>query len=492
MSVFKKIVRNWDLGLVILFCLIYTLALSNFSILRHEAFFSNFDLANMAQTIWNTLHGHFFELSDNGATVSRFSIHFDPIMVLMAPLYLIWNNVKVILVFQSLALGSAGIAVFLLSKKIIGKIKSLNPAAVKIFAVTLTAAYLLNPYLEWSNTYDFHPVTLFIPLFLFAFYFMLGKRWLPFWILIALCLITKEEIGIIVGILGIFMFLFFGEKKHGALVFVIGIAVSLLAVFWVIPHFSPGGIHWALNSLYTPARQKLKESKTIPMLLDVLRGYFLIPRSITYYLKLLKPFSFLPILGLPFLIFTGPEIAVNMMSTDPQMQSLTLHYTSGITPFLVLATVYGVFYLISFLGKDKVTKKSSSLVLILISIVLLYSSVRANYHDSPMPYAPACWCQVYQVTDQDRQVESVLMKIPENASITASGEIRPHLALRVNSFSIPGGMDADYVALFIHNRILYDRSQKDFESQLLKNKEFLSSHTLQSNIGDFYLFKKND
>ena len=207
-SSLKKIVKHWDTIAVLLFCIIYTIIFSKFSILRHEAFFSNYDLCNMSQTIWNTLHGHLFSLSDNGQTVSRFSIHFDPILILISPLYLIWNNVKILLIFQSLALGTGGLAVFLISKKIIGKNKNIKPLYLKIFSITAVTAYLLNPYMQWSNIYDFHAVVLFVPLFLFAFYFLLSKKWFRFWILISLCLITKEEIGFIIAILGIYIFCF--------------------------------------------------------------------------------------------------------------------------------------------------------------------------------------------------------------------------------------------------------------------------------------------
>lgn len=488
-SSLKKIVKHWDTIAVLLFCIIYTIIFSKFSILRHEAFFSNYDLCNMSQTIWNTLHGHLFSLSDNGQTVSRFSIHFDPILILISPLYLIWNNVKILLIFQSLALGTGGLAVFLISKKIIGKNKNIKPLYLKIFSITAVTAYLLNPYMQWSNIYDFHAVVLFVPLFLFAFYFLLSKKWFRFWILISLCLITKEEIGFIIAILGIYIFLFF-RKKLGLLTLFTGIFVSLFAIFWVIPHFSPMGAHWAVNGLYAPAKQKLGEAKNIPMLIDLFKGYFLSPKATNYYTGLLKPFSFLPVLGLPFLIFTVPELAVNLLSTDSQMQNLNLHYTSGITPFIVLATIFGVCYLISFICRFKQFRKTCNFVLLFISFVMVFSAIRSNYHNSPLPTTPTCWCEVYQVNSEDVQIEKVLMNIPKNASVTSSGEIRPHISLRANSFTLPGGLSADYVALFTNNRILYDRSPKGFENSLLQDKKFLGSHALLNRIGDFYLFRK--
>jgi len=59
--------------------------------------------------------------------------------------------------------------------------------------------------MQWTNIYDFHAIALVIPFFLFAFYFALVKNWKWFWIFLFLMLITKEEVGFIVGFLGLFI-----------------------------------------------------------------------------------------------------------------------------------------------------------------------------------------------------------------------------------------------------------------------------------------------
>lgn len=142
--------------------LTYTFVLSYFSIARHNAFASGYDLANMDQTIWNSLHGRFFSFSQHGATITRFTTHTDVILVLLAPLYVLWDNVRILLVFQSLALALGAIPTYLIAQMVTkNKLTSL-------FVVTL---YLLNPGIQWNATYDFHAVSLAIPLLLLVFYF---------------------------------------------------------------------------------------------------------------------------------------------------------------------------------------------------------------------------------------------------------------------------------------------------------------------------------
>ena len=61
----------------------------------------------MEQTIWNTLHGHIFEFTNpNGTTiVSRLAFHADFILVLLAPIYALWQDPRLLLLIQTAILG---------------------------------------------------------------------------------------------------------------------------------------------------------------------------------------------------------------------------------------------------------------------------------------------------------------------------------------------------------------------------------------------------
>ena len=97
----------------------------------------------------------------------------------------------------------------------------------------------------------------------------------------------------------------------------------------------------------------------------------------------------------------------------------------------------------------------------------------------------------YKVSQEDIEFAEVLRKIPNNASVTSSGEIRPHITRRENSFTLPGQVEtADYVAILDETRIVGDYSPKEFEGSLLKDPKFISTHLLVYHIGHFYLFKK--
>src|SRR5581483_10922836 len=151
----KRILVFFKLYSPLLFgMLLYTIVFSYFAIQRHNAFASGYDLSNMDQTIWNTVHGHFFSLTGKNGTISRFSIHADVFLILLSPLYLLWDNVRLILIVQSLFLALGAIPVFLLSKKVLKSI---------FLAYLMVCLYLFNPGMQWSNIYDFHSVVFAIP-----------------------------------------------------------------------------------------------------------------------------------------------------------------------------------------------------------------------------------------------------------------------------------------------------------------------------------------
>ena len=108
--------KNWDKLLLAILIGVYIITFSTLSILRHNAFASALDLGNMDQTVWNTLNGNFFSLTNNGQNVSRLAVHGDFLLVLFAPLYALWSNPRILLIAQSIYLGLGAVPLFLIAK----------------------------------------------------------------------------------------------------------------------------------------------------------------------------------------------------------------------------------------------------------------------------------------------------------------------------------------------------------------------------------------
>ena len=82
------------------------------SIYRHDHFASNaFDLGVQDQTVWGYSR---LQLIPNTVVMigNLLGDHFHPILMAIAPLYWIWDDVRVLLIVQAVLLAIAGIPIF--------------------------------------------------------------------------------------------------------------------------------------------------------------------------------------------------------------------------------------------------------------------------------------------------------------------------------------------------------------------------------------------
>jgi uncharacterized membrane protein len=478
-SIIKR-VDYTRLILITLSCLIaaYIVLLSTLSILRHNAFASNYDLANMDQTVWNTAYGHFFSLTGGEETVSRLSIHADFILILLAPFYLIWNDVRVLLISESVALALGAIPVFFLAWKVL---KS------RLVALCISFVYLINPGLQWIDIYDFHGVAFAVPTLLSAFYFAYIKKWKWYILFAFLALLTKEQISLFLVMLSFVIFFIFKERRVAIITFIFCSIWFLLMFFVVIPYFSPGGKHWALDWLKLSGGGNTEVLEMVRYVWDRTFSY----ETFDYLRRLTRPFGYLPIFGFPWFFLSLPELAINLFSTQAQMRSTRFHYHSGIIPTLVIATIFGLSFMSFFLRKFKLKEKYVKIILYLMVFYLVAAALRVNYNRSPLPSTPSCWCLIYQVSEEDTKFKEILNKIPPGAKVAASGNIRPHITHREYAYTLPSGTEvADYIAVLTQQRIIGDYRQIEFETKLVEELKSSKTHKLESNMGDFYLFKK--
>src|SRR5437660_7522442 len=101
---------------------IYMVDMSYQAILRYETFKAGAsDLGNMAQVLWNTIHGRFFQFTNQAADwygpPTRLAIHFEPIILPLSLLCLFHADPRILLVFQTLVLVAGAVPVFLLTRK---------------------------------------------------------------------------------------------------------------------------------------------------------------------------------------------------------------------------------------------------------------------------------------------------------------------------------------------------------------------------------------
>ncbi len=307
------------------------------AVLHYEVFeMARFDLGNMVQAIWNTLHGHVLEATTQGGHQrSRLGSHVDPFLVLLAPLAWLSSSPQILLALQAFAVASGALPVFWLARKHLD-----SPRGGALFAV----AYLLYPATQFNADTlgdGFHAVSFALPLILYAIWFLDEDRLVAFSVVALLAFSTKEEIPLAVGCLGIWYAVRSGRRLFGFSVFAAGLAVTLFNFLWVIPHFAPNGVQ-PFAGRYTAVggtpRGIAHKLFTDPgaFVHAVATGH-----KLAFVLLLLVPF--LGLWALAPLLFLGavPDLVINLLSSNPNQTTVQFQYTAGIVPFVVAASIFG-------------------------------------------------------------------------------------------------------------------------------------------------------
>ena len=331
-------------ALLAMMTLIYAVSISHEAVLRYDTFKATaFDLGNMDQVLWNTIHGRPFQFTNQGADwfgpPTRLAIHFEPIIFPLSLLYLFGADPRILLVFQTLALASGALPVFLLTRKHLPEWPLLAPM--------MALVYLVSPSLLGLNLFDFHPVSLATPLLLYAVLALTYQRYLWFLIACVLAASCKEDMPLAIAMFGILVIWKYKLPRLGTVLIVGGMIWSLLAFLVIIPHFYPGAQH----NNYWYRYEALGSSPGAAVVNILLHPWLLFTTFITldrlYYLAgLIRSGGFLAILAPEWLLPALPSLAVNLLSTDPLLYSGVYHYNAAIIPFVMLATIHGASRLI--------------------------------------------------------------------------------------------------------------------------------------------------
>ena len=221
-------------GLLWLAVSAFAAVMSGLAVLQQRAFETGrFDVGNLTQVVWSTANGRFLEMTDvNGEQISRLGAHFDPIVVLLVPLWWIWPDPELLLVTQAVAVALGAVPVYLLARKHLGSDRA---------GLTFAVVYLLYPPTQWLVVDDFHPVAFATPLLLGAIWFLDENRLVAFGICAGGACLTKEQIGLVVAMLGLWYAIAHGRRWAGAAILASGTTIAIMATAVIVPRYAPGG-----------------------------------------------------------------------------------------------------------------------------------------------------------------------------------------------------------------------------------------------------------
>jgi uncharacterized membrane protein len=193
----------------------YTLLFTQLAFAQHAGMRTHkADLGQIDQAVWNSSRGRFLEMTDNGFIATRLIDHVEPILVLISPVFWLWDDVRALLLLQVLAVALGAWPLYtiallrldtLLTAEERSQIWQVEPLRrmTRPLALTLALAYLLAPQLQSAVLTEFHAVPLVAPLVLWACWAIETRRCWQFAGTTLLVASVKEETALLAAGLGV-------------------------------------------------------------------------------------------------------------------------------------------------------------------------------------------------------------------------------------------------------------------------------------------------
>lgn len=389
---------------------------------------ARFDLGNMVQAVWSTAHGRPLETTLlSGEQALRLESHVDPILVLFAPLWLVWPSPLLLAYVQIAACALGALPLFWLARRHLASEKA---------AALLALAYLAYPWLAWTALDAMHPVTLAIPLFLLAIWFLDSGRLWAFALCAVLIAATGELMGLVLAALGLWYWLARGQRRAGLVIALSGFAWTLLALKVVIPAF---------HGEESPFYERFATVGGSPE--GVVRTLFTDPGTIASALFSQSDLVYvfwlaIPLAGL-FLLAPGlaavavPQLLANGLSDLPSTTAPQHHYIAAVIPFLVAATILG-------------TRRVPPLRQPQAAVLVLLLCVAFNVAVGPWPGFPGTRPPRFHepiAADRVSALQTAGALVPGGAPVSATNRLGSQLSSRRYVYLVPELGRAEWVVI---------------------------------------------
>ncbi len=413
-------------ALPLLLAALAAVAYAGISVYRHNHFGSNaFDLGVQDQTVWGYSR---LQLIPNTVAMIRNLLgdHFHPILVAVAPLYWLWDDVRVLLVVQALLIAAGGIPIFWWAQQRLGFVS----------AAAFNAAYLVFWGVLSGIVYDFHHIAFAVPAVSFALYATLTRNNRLLWPMVAVGLLTRENVALTFAAIGLYVIVLQHRWQLGAALAGLCTAWFLLAIEVVMPAIAgtPYG-HWTYQALGTGPRSAVLHLVGHP----VSSVGLLFNNSVKLKLwgGLLGAWLFLPILS-PLFLVAVPTLLERLWSSNPALWSASFHYSLVIAPVLAFASIDTVARLRQLVPKGIRPLAGTGISIATLAAGLILTSGVVRPLDELGTYVSA---------GQVSAIQTCLNVIPKGAVVSASNALLPHLSHRYRIYLLTMNADADYVAI---------------------------------------------
>lgn len=427
---------------------------------RHFTFYSSYDQGIFNQVFWNGIHGDFFQsslssqLSTNvvhnnevpAVYYHRLGQHFTPALLLWLPIYALFPNPATLSVLQVLFVTSAGIVLYFLAREYVE-----NTVATLISISFYAANAILAPTLA-----NFHDISQ-IPLFVFTLLLAMEKRW--WWLFALFCVLilaVREDSGITLFGIGVYMVLSRRFPRIGLIVCTVSFSYLLILTNLIMPIFSED-----ISKRFMLERfgQYVEgdEASTLDVIWAMLTQPWLLlielvtplDRTIRYLLGQLLPFAFIPAVAPGAWFIAGFPLLKLLLGKGFSVLAITIRYAMGVVPGLCYGAILwwggqGVLRLnqpLETLEPRPLSRKFRRFWVFCICLTLLFT-ITSNPNRTlsfliPDSIDPWVYVSLPERWHHSGNIYRLMAKIPDEASVATTTYIIPHLSGRREIIRFP-------------------------------------------------------
>ena len=493
-----KLTPKQGLRWIILSAIAFFLLTLGLTLHRHFTFYSSYDQGIFNQVFWNGTHGNFFQstlssqLSTNvvhsqevpNVSYHRLGQHFTPALLLWLPIYYLFPHPATLTVLQAIFITAAGLVLYAL-----GRIY-LEPAIAFFIALSFYGANaVLGPSLA-----NFHDISQ-IPLFVFSLLWAMEKRrWWLFSILTICTLAVREDSGITLFGVGVYLILSRRYPKIGLLVCSLSFLYMVVLTNLIMPLFSEDIAKRFMLERFGQYAEG-ESASTLEIIWGMVSNpWRLLVELITpvggtikYLLGQWLPLAFIPVVAPASWAIAGFPLLKLLLGQGKSVLAISLRYAMSITPGLF----YGAILWWAGQGFANFNRPLSDckprklypgfrrfwVFCLCLSLLFTVTSnpSRTLYFLIPDSIQPWVYVSAPEQWQRAGQIRSVLNQIPSNASVSATTYLIPHVSSRREVIRLPGleikndggeVITVDYIVADLWQLVRYRTAFKEDRQQL--------------------------
>ncbi len=406
----------WELiaGFIIIFSYLVILQYSSFS-------YQDWDFASEANIMWNTVNGRPFYYSFMQQVI--FGYHLFLVSVLIAPIYAVFQHPVTLLILQTIFLGLAAYPLYLLARLKIGR----------SLALAVSFAYLLYPTIGYIALFETHFEVYVIFFLFYALYFFEKEKFAGFIGFVFLALLCKENVSLVIFMLGVYGFLRRRSAKWVLWPMALGAGWFILATKVVIPYFAkdrqlyPDGFMFAIYYEHL-GRNIFEMFHTLITQPGLIARTIFTKAKIIYLVRVFAPGGFLALFSPASLLITLPVFMQNLLSLKPSHFSIMYHYLAMAIPFIFFSMVNTFRKILNYQQASKIRGVifTGFLVVVIVSAFLL-AAPQMNLH---------IYSSFYGKDEFTGEQQKIAGLVPPDAPVISTFKFLPRLSQRKDVYSM--------------------------------------------------------